>query len=106
MIMVIQEAIQQKLLDINYKIVLTSFTNLAVDRVLLILLGLGYTNFVRVGSVKSISKALNSYVVKNASCQATSQNEDPVHVQKTRDDITSVLLVGINISTCPVDFKV
>ncbi|XP_078222802.1 5'-3' DNA helicase ZGRF1 isoform X16 [Callithrix jacchus] len=53
-----------------WKLLISSSTNVAVDRVLLGLLSLGFENFVRVGSVRKIAKPILPY-----SLHAGSENE-------------------------------
>ncbi|XP_057561797.1 protein ZGRF1 [Hippopotamus amphibius kiboko] len=54
-----------------WKLLISSSTNVAVDRVLLGLLGLGFDKFVRVGSVRKIAKPVLPY-----SLHAGSENEN------------------------------
>ncbi|XP_070115908.1 5'-3' DNA helicase ZGRF1 isoform X7 [Equus caballus] len=54
-----------------WKLLISSSTNVAVDRVLLGLLGLGFEKFVRVGSVRKIAKPILPY-----SLHAGSENEN------------------------------
>ncbi|XP_042839956.1 protein ZGRF1 isoform X2 [Panthera tigris] len=54
-----------------WKLLISSSTNVAVDRVLLGLLSLGFEKFVRVGSVRKISKPILPY-----SLHASSENEN------------------------------
>ncbi|KAJ2956256.1 hypothetical protein NQZ79_g7850 [Umbelopsis isabellina] len=50
---------------ITYNILITSITNVAVDRILLSLLDLGYDDFARVGSLRKIAKAILPYSVQS-----------------------------------------
>ncbi|KAI8331208.1 P-loop containing nucleoside triphosphate hydrolase protein [Chlamydoabsidia padenii] len=50
--------------QINFKIMISCFTNVAVDRILTMLVKLGYDEFVRIGSLKKITKSLLPYTVK------------------------------------------
>ena len=47
--------------DTNIKILVCTNTNVAVDRILLMLLESGFTNFARIGSLKKINKVLLPY---------------------------------------------
>lgn len=47
--------------DTETKILVSTLTNVAVDRILIELLGSGYTDFARVGSMRNISKVLLPY---------------------------------------------
>jgi hypothetical protein len=50
---------------ITYNVLITSITNVAVDRILSSLLDLGYEEFVRVGSLRKISKAILPYTIQS-----------------------------------------
>ncbi|CAO3617623.1 unnamed protein product [Cunninghamella echinulata] len=50
--------------QISFKIMITCFTNVAVDRILSVLVKLGFDNFVRIGSLKRIAKNLLPYTVR------------------------------------------
>lgn len=50
---------------ITYNVLITSITNVAVDRILLSLLDLGYDDFARVGSLRKIAKAILPYSVQS-----------------------------------------
>lgn len=56
----------------DFKILVSSNTNVAVDRVLLSLLKLGFKSFVRVGSLRKISKSILPYAAQ----QIKSNSED------------------------------
>lgn len=58
-------------MDLNFKILVSSNTNVAVDRVLLSLLKLDFKSFVRVGSLRKISKSILPYTAQ----QIKSNNE-------------------------------
>lgn len=47
--------------DTETKILVSTLTNVAVDRILIDLLQSGFTDFARVGSMKNISKVLLPY---------------------------------------------
>ena len=85
---ILEYAITQKLMQ-PFQIMLSSFTNLAVDRVLHLLVENGYNNFVRIGSVKAISKSLHSFVPKTGDSYSESTTRN-----KTVADISRVFLVG------------
>ena len=57
---------------ISFKILVSSMTNVAVDRIIQTLLRLGYDQFIRIGSIKKIAKNLLPYTAK---ARATSNEE-------------------------------
>ena len=73
-------------LDENTRIVFSSMTNVAVDRVLLSLLDLGFHDFVRVGSLRKIAKP-----ILPKTCQNLSDNRSIKELQDMlqRDDLSS-----------------
>ncbi|XP_078222790.1 5'-3' DNA helicase ZGRF1 isoform X3 [Callithrix jacchus] len=106
-----------------WKLLISSSTNVAVDRVLLGLLSLGFENFVRVGSVRKIAKPILPY-----SLHAGSENEseqlkelhalmkedltptERVYVRKSieqhklgtnRTLLKQVQVVGVTCAACP-----
>uniref|UniRef100_G1S333 5'-3' DNA helicase ZGRF1 n=1 Tax=Nomascus leucogenys TaxID=61853 RepID=G1S333_NOMLE len=106
-----------------WKLLISSSTNVAVDRVLLGLLGLGFENFIRVGSVRKIAKPILPY-----SLHAGSENEseqlkelhalmkedltstERVYVRKSieqhklgtnRTLLKQVRVVGVTCAACP-----
>lgn len=79
------------LLDSKYRVVLSSFTNLAVDRVLIILVELGFHEFIRVGNSKSISKSLHGYACKS---NDTFDKTDTDLKSKHKNTIENVFLIG------------
>ncbi|KAH8553357.1 P-loop containing nucleoside triphosphate hydrolase protein [Umbelopsis sp. PMI_123] len=50
---------------ITFNILITSITNVAVDRILLSLLDLGYDDFVRVGSLRKIAKPILPHTIQS-----------------------------------------
>ena len=48
----------------DIRILISSVTNVAVDRILQGLVDLGYTDFIRVGSLKKISKTILPYMIQ------------------------------------------
>jgi DNA helicase HerA-like ATPase len=50
--------------QVQFKILVSSMTNVAVDRILQTLLKLGYDHFVRIGSMKKIAKNILPYTAK------------------------------------------
>jgi hypothetical protein len=46
-------------------LLLISFQNVAVDRILMALLDLGYTNFVRVGSLKKVARKVLPFTAQS-----------------------------------------
>ncbi|XP_073897662.1 5'-3' DNA helicase ZGRF1 isoform X3 [Castor canadensis] len=107
----------------TWKLLISSSTNVAVDRVLLGLLSLGFEKFVRVGSVKKIAKPILPY-----SLHAGSENENEqlkelhalmkedltpverVYVRKSIDQhklgtnrtlLKQVRVVGVTCAACP-----
>ncbi|XP_073093259.1 5'-3' DNA helicase ZGRF1 isoform X2 [Manis javanica] len=106
-----------------WKLLISSATNVAVDRVLLGLLSLGFEKFVRVGSIRKISKPILPY-----SLHAGSENEseqlkelhalmkedltpvERVYVRKSIDQhklgtnktlLRQVRVVGVTCAACP-----
>ncbi|XP_074252679.1 5'-3' DNA helicase ZGRF1 isoform X2 [Saimiri boliviensis] len=106
-----------------WKLLISSSTNVAVDRVLLGLLSLGFENFVRVGSVRKIAKPILPY-----SLHAGSENEseqlkelhalmkedltptERIYVRKSieqhklgtnRTLLKQVQVVGVTCAACP-----
>ncbi|XP_063579655.1 5'-3' DNA helicase ZGRF1 isoform X9 [Pongo abelii] len=106
-----------------WKLLISSSTNVAVDRVLLGLLSLGFENFIRVGSVRKIAKPILPY-----SLHAGSENEseqlkelhalmkedltptERVYVRKSieqhklgtnRTLLKQVRVVGVTCAACP-----
>ncbi|KAI8377463.1 AAA domain-containing protein [Radiomyces spectabilis] len=82
---------------IIFKILVSSMTNVAVDRILLSLLKLGYDHFVRVGSMKKIAKKLLPYT---AQAKISSKEElkeleemldDPQNSEEDHDLIASTI---------------
>ncbi len=51
----------------KFKILMSSNTNVAVDRVLMSLKDLGFTRFVRVGNLKRVARSLLRYTCQNQS---------------------------------------
>ncbi|ORX52853.1 hypothetical protein DM01DRAFT_1374888 [Hesseltinella vesiculosa] len=68
--------------QISFKIMISCFTNVAVDRILSTLVRLGYDNFIRVGSLKRIAKNLLPYTVKSK----LSGNEELKELESMLDD--------------------
>ncbi|XP_076998630.1 5'-3' DNA helicase ZGRF1 isoform X12 [Tamandua tetradactyla] len=106
-----------------WKLLISSSTNVAVDRVLLVLISLGFEKFVRVGSVRKIAKPILPY-----SLHAGSENENEqlkelhalmkedltpmerVYVRKSieqhklgtnRTLLKQVRVVGVTCAACP-----
>ncbi|XP_054418141.1 5'-3' DNA helicase ZGRF1 [Pteronotus mesoamericanus] len=104
-----------------WKLLISSSTNVAVDRVLLGLLSLGFEKFVRVGSVRKIAKPVLPYSVHAGSAneqlkelQALMKEDlspaDRVHVRKGieqhklgthRTLLRQVRVVGATCAACP-----
>eukprot|EP00731_Ephydatia_muelleri_P005685 Em0002g1861a len=79
--------------DTSAKILITSTTNVAVDRILTGLLDQGFEGFVRVGSVKKIAKRILplSYVRKSIEQHKRGVN---------RKRLSSVMVVGVTTAAC------
>ncbi|KAF6307448.1 zinc finger GRF-type containing 1 [Rhinolophus ferrumequinum] len=106
-----------------WKVLISSSTNVAVDRVLLGLLSLGFEKFVRVGSVRKIAKPVLPYSLHAGSENASEQlkelhalmKEDltpmeRVYVRKSieqhklgtnRNLLKQVRVVGVTCAACP-----
>ena len=57
------------------KILVCTLTNVAVDRILLMLLSSGFTDFARVGSLKKINRTLLPFTHCNATSDKKADNE-------------------------------
>ncbi|CAO3697118.1 unnamed protein product [Rhizopus stolonifer] len=68
--------------QIQFKILVSSMTNVAVDRILQTLLKLGYDEFVRIGSMKKIAKNLLPFTAK----AKLSSNEELKELEQMLDD--------------------
>ncbi|XP_053767699.1 5'-3' DNA helicase ZGRF1 isoform X3 [Desmodus rotundus] len=106
-----------------WKLLVSSSTNVAVDRVLLGLLSLGFEKFVRVGSIRKIAKPILPYSLHAGSENANEQLKelhalmkedltpvDRVHVRKSieqhklgtnRTLLRQVRVVGATCAACP-----
>ncbi|XP_030774897.1 protein ZGRF1 [Rhinopithecus roxellana] len=106
-----------------WKLLISSSTNVAVDRVLLGLLSLGFENFIRVGSVRKIAKPILPYSLHAGSGNESEQlkelhtlmKEDltpteRVYVRKSieqhklgtnRTLLKQVRVVGVTCAACP-----
>ncbi|KAG1078569.1 hypothetical protein G6F42_024203 [Rhizopus arrhizus] len=67
---------------IQFKILVSSMTNVAVDRILQTLLKLGFDQFIRIGSMKKIAKNLLPYTSK----ARVSSNEELKELEQMLDD--------------------
>ncbi|ORZ23830.1 AAA domain-domain-containing protein [Lobosporangium transversale] len=65
------------------RFLVSSMTNVAVDRVLIALLNLNYTKFVRVGSLKKVAKRILPFTAQSTSARA---GEDIKELQAILDD--------------------
>ncbi|KAG0791661.1 hypothetical protein G6F21_004923 [Rhizopus arrhizus] len=68
--------------QIQFKILVSSMTNVAVDRILQTLLKLGYDHFIRIGSMKKIAKNLLPFTAK----ARISSNEELKELEQMLDD--------------------
>ncbi|CEG73858.1 hypothetical protein RMATCC62417_09155 [Rhizopus microsporus] len=68
--------------QVQFKILVSSMTNVAVDRILQTLLKLGYDHFVRIGSMKKIAKNILPYTAK----ARLSSNEELKELEQMLDD--------------------
>ncbi|KAG1576061.1 hypothetical protein G6F50_000527 [Rhizopus delemar] len=68
--------------QIQFKILVSSMTNVAVDRILQTLLKLGYDHFIRIGSMKKIAKNLLPFTAK----ARVSSNEELKELEQMLDD--------------------
>ncbi|XP_071953207.1 5'-3' DNA helicase ZGRF1-like [Antedon mediterranea] len=72
--------------DSHWRLLISSTTNVAVDRILLGLLELGFEDFIRVGSLRKISKPILPYSVH----ASDKQNDDIKELQEMlKSDLTS-----------------
>nr|XP_055130810.1 protein ZGRF1 isoform X8 [Symphalangus syndactylus] len=79
-----------------WKLLISSSTNVAVDRVLLGLLGLGFENFIRVGSVRKIAKPILPYSL-HAGSENESEQLKELHALM-KEDLTSTERVYVRKS--------
>ncbi|CAI2366502.1 unnamed protein product [Moneuplotes crassus] len=75
--------------DTEIKILVSTLTNVAVDRILLLLLETGFQDFARVGSLQKINKMLLPYS-HHASCNNTSRKEALKELDGIRKDLHSL----------------
>ncbi|GAB0189434.1 protein ZGRF1 [Grus japonensis] len=71
-----------------WKLLIASSTNVAVDRILLGLLDLGFENFIRVGSIRKITKAILPYSLHAGSGNENEQLKELLALMK--EDLTPV----------------
>ncbi|KAK4513461.1 W2 domain-containing protein [Mucor velutinosus] len=86
---------------IQFKILVTSMTNVAVDRILQTLLKLGFDQFIRIGSMKKIAKHLLPYTSK----ARVSSNEELKELEQMLDDPLNSEEDTDNISTAIQRFR-
>ncbi|XP_038611142.1 protein ZGRF1 isoform X2 [Tachyglossus aculeatus] len=79
-----------------WKILISSSTNVAVDRVLLVLLSLGFEKFIRVGSIRKIAKPILPYSLHAGSGNENEQLKELHALMK--DDLTAMERVYIRKS--------
>jgi hypothetical protein len=75
LIITLYRALEAGLLDGDTKVVFASLTNIAVDRILLGLLELGFENMVRVGSIRKIAKPILPYTCHKSEANAVKELE-------------------------------
>ncbi|XP_028932864.1 protein ZGRF1 isoform X2 [Ornithorhynchus anatinus] len=80
----------------SWKILISSSTNVAVDRVLLVLLSLGFEKFIRVGSIRKIAKPILPYSLHAGSGNENEQLKELHALMK--EDLTAVERVYIRKS--------
>ncbi|XP_033643688.1 protein ZGRF1-like isoform X3 [Asterias rubens] len=105
-----------------WKLLIASTTNVAVDRILLVLLGLGFEDFIRVGSLRKIAKPILPYSVHASDKKDSQEIKDLYEMLKTdltpteksqirrslerqrlgqnRDLLSSVKVVGVTCAAC------
>ena len=71
------------------KILVCALTNVAVDRILLMLKDSGYTEFARVGSLKKIHKSLLTFSHHSGNQKKKSDTEALKDLQQMADEITT-----------------
>ncbi|KFO09669.1 Uncharacterized protein C4orf21, partial [Balearica regulorum gibbericeps] len=79
-----------------WKLLIASSTNVAVDRILLGLLDLGFENFIRVGSIRKITKAILPYSLHAGSGNENEQLKELLALMK--EDLTPVEKVYVKKS--------
>ena len=98
LIIIIAKAASKDFFKERIKIVFSSMTNVAVDRILVSLQELGFEDFVRVGSLKKIAKSILPYTVqaKNSDAKDLSDmlredlpSEDKEYVERAIKDFQS-----------------
>ncbi|KAJ7327032.1 hypothetical protein JRQ81_016791 [Phrynocephalus forsythii] len=72
--------------SVPWKVLISSSTNVAVDRVLLCLLDLGFEEFIRVGSIRKIAKPILPYSLHAGSGSENEQLKDLLALMK--EDLT------------------
>lgn len=88
---------------INFKILVSSMTNVAVDRILQTLLKLGYDHLIRIGSMKKIAKNLLPYTSKAR--LNSSNNEELKELEQMLEDPHNSEEDNENISTAIQKFR-
>ncbi|XP_071892979.1 5'-3' DNA helicase ZGRF1 isoform X4 [Anas platyrhynchos] len=89
---------------VPWKLLIASSTNVAVDRILLGLLDLGFEDFIRVGSIRKITKAILPHSLHAGSGNENEQLKELLALLK--EDLTPVekiyvKVVGATCAACP-----
>ena len=74
--------------DIETKILVCALTNVAVDRILLMLKEQGFEDFGRVGSLKKIHKSLIGYTFSSSNNKKTADREALKDLEAMKEEIT------------------
>lgn len=75
LVLILEKANRSDMFKEKIQILFSSMTNVAVDRILLSLKDLGFTDFVRVGSLKKIAKPILEYTCKSKTSDIKELNE-------------------------------
>lgn len=75
--------------DVETKILVSTLTNVAVDRILLLLLETGFKDFARVGSMKKINKILLPYS-HHSSHTSSSRKEALKELESIRKELNAI----------------
>lgn len=81
LIIILYRAVNASLLEVDTRIVVSSMTNVAVDRILTTLLEMGFDDFVRVGSLKKIAKSILPFT-----CLYKNESQGIKELQEMLDD--------------------
>jgi hypothetical protein len=124
LVLILYRAYNIGILNECSRIVVSSLTNVAVDRILLKLLELEFEDFIRVGSIKKIAKKILPYSLQNRNesqvvkdltemmNSSLTSEEEKIYIQKaikmceSRENnlkLRDAFLIGITTSSCGFD---